>query len=184
VNRSFTYPEIEVVRAFNRTYKSVAGSEVYHRSLRLGAFRTVGAREPSADEPRIQLPGWAADPIARRQREIVSAIAASGVRVVGDVEQLAEPPKAPPPGTPPPDPRAAPELTAAFMAGVLYGSGLLPDDGQSGLPGPVVGPEVWAIPAKRLMRALAVRGAKRVIKITRGLSKRLGGSMAQVGHRG
>lgn len=184
MNRSFTYPEIEVVRAFNVAWKTVAGQELYHRGLRLGAFRTIAAREPAPDEPRIQLPAWALEPIATRQREIVEAIAASGVRVVGGLDRLAEPPTGASPDAPPPDARATPELTAAFMAGVLYGTGLLLDDGQGGLPGPVAGPEVWAIPASRLMRALGIRGAKRVIKVSRGVTKRVGGSAASVRRRG
>ncbi len=184
MNRSLTYPEIEVVRAFNLHYKARAGQELYHRSLRLGVFRTIAAREPSSDEPRIQLPAWAVEPIAARQHEIVASIAASGVRVVGNLEWLAEPPKATPAGAPPPDPRASPELAAAFMAGVLYGTGLLPDDGPGGPLGEVRGPEVWAVPPSRLVKALGIRGARRAIGVTRAVTERIGGSASKVVRRG
>ena len=184
MNRSFTYPEIEVVRAFNRMYKAAAGQELYHRGLRLGAFRTIAVREPPPDEPRIQLPAWAAGPIATRQDEIVAAIASSGVRVLGALERLAQPPPSAPPDAPPVDPRATPELAASFMAGMLYGTGLLPDDGRGGLPGEVAGPEVWGVPAVRLIRALGIRAAKRALRVTRKLPKRVRGSVTSAVRRG
>jgi hypothetical protein len=103
---------------------------------------------------------------------------------VGNLERLAAPPIATAPGEPPPDPRATPELTAAFMAGVLYGTGLLPDDRLAGFPGHMVGPEVWSVPASRLMRALGSRGVKRVTRMSQRFVRRVAGGLRTAGRRG
>jgi hypothetical protein len=46
------------------------------------------SREPAEDEPRIETPSWAEKRLVEVTTEIVDGLAASGVRVTGDLESL------------------------------------------------------------------------------------------------
>ena len=117
-NRSLTWEEAEAIRAFNIEFAEInarRSSEDRRRlalnvDQRLGAWRHVKRRTPSADEHRIPLPAAAVDRIAALADEIVENICASGVRLVGDVEELRA---VPPPG---PDDAAAPVVVPAEVA--------------------------------------------------------------------
>ena len=90
-NRSLTLPEVEAVRAFNVAFKAEQLDRALHaRVMRFGAAQQMKAREPSPDEPRVEMPSWALDHVDGIARSMVDAIAASGVRVVGDIELLTE----------------------------------------------------------------------------------------------
>ena len=90
-NRSLTLPEVEAVRAFNVAFKAERLDRALHaRVMRFGAAQQMKAREPSPDEPRVEMPSWALDQVDGIARAMVDAIAASGVRVVGDIELLTE----------------------------------------------------------------------------------------------
>ena len=52
----------------------------------------VEQRRPAPDEPRILTPGWAADKAADYGRRFAEGVAASGVTVIGDPEELARRP--------------------------------------------------------------------------------------------
>ncbi|NJD29468.1 MAG: hypothetical protein FIA92_14385 [Chloroflexi bacterium] len=89
VNRSLTLPEIEMVRAFNAIYKAEKMPvPLYTRVLRRGAAALMERRKPAPDEAKVDLPPWSLEPVGQLAREIVDGIAASGVRVVGDLESL------------------------------------------------------------------------------------------------
>lgn len=122
-NRSMTLPEIEVIRAFNVAYKAEKLSrKVYARVLRFGAAGLMEARTPSPDEPRIELPGFAREPVAAVAREIIEGIRASGVRVIGDLDGLTQVPASR--GTPTGPVSVSPDVAAAAAMGVLIGAGL------------------------------------------------------------
>ena len=92
-NRSMTAQEAEFVRLLN---KDVAGDltwDEYTRTVRRGlVLSMVEQRRPAADEPRIVTPGWAADKAADYGRRFAEGVAASGVTVIGDPEELAKRP--------------------------------------------------------------------------------------------
>ena len=124
-NRSLTMPEAEAVRAFNIAFRNEGlGRPLHARIMNFGAARYMRRLEPPADEMRVEPPQWALDKAGVVAREMVDAIAASGVRVVGDLEPLAAVPKSRLTGDRQP-PIAIPPAVAASMAmGVLYASGL------------------------------------------------------------
>jgi hypothetical protein len=122
-DRSMTWPEAEVVRAFNQLFwQEGLGAALHARVMRYGAASYMKAREPAADEAPIQTPGWAIDRATDVAREMVGAIAASGVRVVGDLERLTVAP-APRPADRV-EPVITPEIAATAAVGVVLSTGL------------------------------------------------------------
>lgn len=92
VNRSLTLGEVELVRFVNEQFRSRGWPDpVYDRFLRRGAVRQLKTRHrPSPDEPRLSTPKWALDRAAEVGAAAADAIAALGVRIVGDISSLAE----------------------------------------------------------------------------------------------
>jgi hypothetical protein len=89
-NRSMTLPEIEAVRAVNLRFRAAGlGNALYHRAMHFGATAYMKWRVLPPDEPRIRTPAWALERAGELQREMNAAIAATGVRVVGDLGALA-----------------------------------------------------------------------------------------------
>jgi hypothetical protein len=94
-NRSLTLAEVEVVRAFNQL--SVAegiGTPLHSKVMRYGAGQYMKLREPGNDEQRIQMPQWAFERANEVAREMVAGISGSGVRVIGDLDNLTAVPTA------------------------------------------------------------------------------------------
>jgi hypothetical protein len=92
LNRSLTLSEAEAVRAFNREFSAKGLSRGRHaRLMRFGAAQVMKQRAPLREERRVEMPSWAGEQVAAIQRDIVAAIARSGVAVLGDLERLAEP---------------------------------------------------------------------------------------------
>jgi hypothetical protein len=128
-NRSMTLPEIEVLRAFNVAYKAEKLSrKVYSRVIRFGASGLMEARPPSPEEPRIELPESVREPIAAMARQIIDGIRASGVRVIGDLDRLAQVPE--PSGRAGGPVAVSPEVGASAAMGVLIGAGLARGSGR------------------------------------------------------
>lgn len=119
-NRSLTVPEAELFRVANVELRERGADWVsYFDLVRKGAI-LFGAqrRKLSADEPRVQLPEWAARIADQDGSDFADRISRSAVRVVGDLAALAVP-------TPSTDlPRidqvpvdlAAPAIAAAVLA--------------------------------------------------------------------
>jgi hypothetical protein len=85
-NRSLTLAEAEALRAFNLAYPSASLSRAQQTHLvRLGIASHMKRRRPGADEARIETPQWALDRAGDVARTMVANIAASGVRVIGDL---------------------------------------------------------------------------------------------------
>lgn len=95
-NRSLTWPEVELVRALNHEF-STRGWEPadYRRFVRLGVNRALKSVPPAPGAERVMLPGWAIERLRATSLEIVDAIRASGVRVVGDLDALVVAPPGP-----------------------------------------------------------------------------------------
>jgi len=122
-NRSFVASEIELLRELNlalRGSTKLSWSQFRELYRGGGIFRLL-AREPGTDEATIATPQWAVDEMTARARAHVERLAASGVRVVGDLEALARPVR----GVPqtPPAPTQVPLLAARALAlGILEGA--------------------------------------------------------------
>ncbi len=148
-NRSMTLPEIEVIRAFNKAYRAESLSrKVYTRVVRFGATALMESREPSPDEPKIELPAWSLEPIAEIQRDVIDGIRGSGVRVVGDLDGLDYlPPARVDVGGPV---TVSPEVAATAAMGVLIASGLARGTARTleieGVDEEIAGPPVKAPP--------------------------------------
>jgi hypothetical protein len=122
-NRSMTVPEIEIVRAFNATFKAdKLPAPLYSRVMRFGAAAYMRSRQPGSDEPRIELPAWSVEPIANLAREMMASIEATGVRIVGNLDLMTKVPV----GREPTDESVAvtPHVAASAAMGVLVASGL------------------------------------------------------------
>lgn len=92
-NRSMSLPESELMRQVNKVIKghNIDWAE-YENLLRNGGIaRLLQARTPGPDEPRLQLPSWAADRASQLGAQYAASIAAAGVRVIGDLDVLAAP---------------------------------------------------------------------------------------------
>ena len=123
-NRSLTLPEVEAIRAFNVAFKAEGlGTPLHSAVMRYGAALYMKRREPGHDEIRIDTPGWALERAGETAREMVDAIAASGVRVVGDLESLAVVPTSRLAGDRQPRVEVPPEIAASMAMGILVATG-------------------------------------------------------------
>jgi hypothetical protein len=117
-----TWPEAEVVRAFNQLFwQEGLGAALHARVMRYGAASYMKAREPAPDEASIQTPAWAIDRATAIARQMVGVIAGSGVRVVGDLERLTAAPEPRPEDV---EPLITPDIAATAAVGVVLSSGL------------------------------------------------------------
>ena len=125
-NRSLTVAEVEALRAFNEAYWAAKLGRPMHNDLvRLGAATHMKTRLPGPDEARIETPQWALDRAGEVAREMVAAIAASGVRVVGDLDRLTEVPVNGRGADARPVPvEAAPDVAASLSLGLVVAAGL------------------------------------------------------------
>ncbi len=118
-NRSMSLPETELVRAFNRRFKAEGLETPLHlQVMRYGAALYIKEREIPPGEPRVELPEWAARRSAELGAEMAAAIRQLGVRVIGDLDRLADRPAraAAPDGT---AVNVSPELAGRAAVGVL-----------------------------------------------------------------
>ena len=92
-NRSLTRAEAELIQAMHaKTGKLGIDNGIRLNLVFHGAAANMKFRQPARDEPRIETPRWARDRVADVTSEIVAGIAASGVRVIGDLQTLREDP--------------------------------------------------------------------------------------------
>ncbi|MDO9379491.1 MAG: hypothetical protein Q7T56_11640 [Nocardioidaceae bacterium] len=95
-NRGLTRPEIEVVRHLNKIARREQWSEGdYAHYVRRAVTRTVKHRPADPEDLRLHAPDRAVERLLATGREMVTSIRASGVRVVGDLDQLLRPPAGP-----------------------------------------------------------------------------------------
>jgi len=91
-NRSLTYAEAELLRAFNIRFDALGWSSAdYTHFVRFGAARHLQQRPVGPEEERVLTPQWAADRAVAIASEMADNIAQVGVRVVGDLGSLREP---------------------------------------------------------------------------------------------
>lgn len=87
-NRSLTWPEAEVMRRFNVDARQLGLVDAKYETLTKYAADGIKERTPAPDEPRIVTPAWAAERADELSAEFALGIAASGVRVIGDLDAL------------------------------------------------------------------------------------------------
>jgi hypothetical protein len=88
-NRSMTAAEAELLVRLNAQVKKQMDWTEYVTVVRRGVAKgMVEGREPLPEEARVATPGWALDAAANEGRTAAAHIAASGVRVVGDLDAL------------------------------------------------------------------------------------------------
>lgn len=95
-NRSMTFPETEVYRHANALIRKTndVSWPLYYDVIKQGAIeRMLERRTPLYDEPRARMPHWAAERATDDARKYANQIAASGVRIVGNLETLYEQPR-------------------------------------------------------------------------------------------
>ena len=95
VNRSLTAVEAELFRRLNITLRDEGVNwNTYQKLDRNGAIRRLlDQRHPPDEEPRLRLPTWAAKAARQDGEQFARCIRQSGVRVVGDLDNLhVEPP--------------------------------------------------------------------------------------------
>jgi len=132
LNRSLSFAAAELVRSVNVTLRSTEGFSWadYTRFCRRGAIaRVLGRVELDSAGRKIVPPRWAAEQMERRAREQAARIAASGVHVVGDLDELSRPVAAPDDVEPPdavPIAVAREFALGAISAGLGRGAGLEP----------------------------------------------------------
>ena len=171
-NRAFSREEAELMRQVNLAVKGQPVDwQEYERLLREGGIaRLLGSRTPAPDEHRLQLPRWAADRATERGQRYAAEVAASGVRVVGDLEALAVPAE----GTDEPD--QAPthvslEVATAMVVGTVsagLGRGAFFGDQQASPPPPPPGPRARTVKDMRTRELVGEVGARvgRMVKRT------------------
>ncbi len=92
-NRSMTAAEAEFVRRLNKEVADELSWDEYTRTVRRGlVLNMVEQRQPGPDEQKITTPSWAADRAAEYGQRFADGIAASGVQVIGDPQELARRP--------------------------------------------------------------------------------------------
>lgn len=91
-NRSLTLSEVEMLRAFNERYREHGWKVADHtRLVRFGSLRHLQQRTPLPEEPKVLTPQWAVDRVCELGAAMAEGIAATGVRVVGDLSLLGDP---------------------------------------------------------------------------------------------
>jgi len=135
-NRSLSWPEVELVRAFNRGWIDADWSMAdYTRLVRFGAIRHLQTRRPAEDETRVPIPAWAVERASAIGADMVADIRTIGVRVIGDLDTLADPALATNVGDVPDRPAVPVGVAAGLLAGVVGELAAVP-------PGPPPGQRV------------------------------------------
>jgi hypothetical protein len=119
-NRSLTFTEVELLRAFNRQWHARGWSDAdYTKLVRFGAARHLQLRTPGVDEERLLTPPWAVERALEIQRGIVADIRQTGVRVIGDLDSLADPTRVKDVGENTPVLRVPGDIASRLAAGLV-----------------------------------------------------------------
>lgn len=119
-NRSLTFTEVELLREFNRRWHEHGWTDAdYTRLVRFGAARHLQQRTPGPDEQRLLTPQWAVERALEVQREMGAAIKDLGVRVIGDLDSLADPALVKDVGVNDPVTRVPADVAARLTAGLV-----------------------------------------------------------------
>ncbi len=98
-NRSLSRGEVELVRAVNQSFADHdwtghwTNAEYDKFVFRGAVLQMKTGRRPAKNEPRVEMPAWAAERARRAGAAAAETIASLGVRVIGDLSTLHEPPR-------------------------------------------------------------------------------------------
>lgn len=169
-NSSLTQSEAELLLQLNRKLRDRNWSSWRQsKVIREGVVPRLQSYEPAPDEPRITTPPWAETAVAEVAERVAAGIAASGVRIVGDLSALARRPSTP---AEPAAPREIPTeaATEAVLGGILASAALATKTTPPPVPAPSV-PEARAaledrpvrnVPVKDLVRVVARRAVRKM----------------------
>lgn len=118
-NRSLTFDEAEMVRAFNEQHAEEMTSADYDRFIRFGAVRELQARPRHPDDQQVLTPDWAIDRASELGAGFAEQIRATGVRVIGSLETLHDSALVPAHGRNAPSRGVDITAAAALVAGVV-----------------------------------------------------------------
>ncbi len=138
-NRSLTYPEVMLMReVVARTTRPPWVSADHGRFIRFGAARGLQAVPPDPTAERLLTPDWAIDRALEIGGAMAERIAASGARVVGDLDLLSDRALAPAVGENAPVEAIDPVAAAGLAVGIISKlTGVHPLDQHRDLAGPV-----------------------------------------------
>ncbi len=174
-NRSMTMPEIQAVRAFNNQFKDLKlGNALFHKVMHFTAATHMKLVEPKPEWPRIEVPQWALDRSSEVSAQMVAAIRASGVRVIGDLDGLARVQPSRLQGDVQPETCIPAEIAGRMAMGVLMASDLVrttPEGTVTASAGrkDVEPLELARIDTYRLAGYLVLRIKRAVLRRARGL---------------
>jgi hypothetical protein len=163
-NRSLTRSEAELVLQLNEEFSGRGWPDPsYARFMRYGVIEQLKtARQPAAGEPAIVTPAWAAARAAEISADMAGTIKRLGVRIVGELEALADPPvtaAASGPGTEAADAGSPPDIAVAAAVQAVMGA--CAAGGAGGMP---IEDLVRGVPASRLAKVLVNRGKRRLAR--------------------
>ncbi|MFD1722476.1 hypothetical protein [Amnibacterium endophyticum] len=129
-NVSLGFGVAETVRRFNELFKGMEGTsaDLQAALIEFGAVRHLRTAPAALQaDARIEVPQWAADRAAALTREMNQGLRDAGVRIVGDLEALEVPSRAPVPSVVTPTAFST-EAGANLLVGMMLaaGNGALP----------------------------------------------------------
>lgn len=167
-NRSLTATEVELLRQFNRRFRGYDTTPAEHELVMIRGIapRVLGYREPPSDEPRLAMPDWAADLADDAALRNADAVAASGVRVLGDLDNLRLPARRR--RDPAEDHRTATDVPMELAVEAMLGVAAVALGRDPGFRRTPERPmSLASVPAKTLAAELSRRGAGRAARLVR-----------------
>jgi hypothetical protein len=157
-NVSMPYPEVEMLRAFNRRFRAEGHDRgTYVRAIRGRAMRQIKATaQPTMRAHPIATPAWAVERANLVAAEMAEAITASGARVIGDLAHLLTPV---PDDEPSEVPTSVDVQSAAEIAYAMFVAGRASARPRKRRPSP---PEIDQLAGRDLVRALMGRVSARL----------------------
>lgn len=154
-NRSLSYAEVELLRAFNAAAKAakIAPAD-YTRFIRFGAARVLQTANLTADQAPLLTPQWAVERANELESSFVAEIKSLGLELIGDLDLLADPALAPAIGQNGPVTLVDAEVAATLAAGLARHLAAVPTTPVS----PKAGPAERATAQRHRLEALTAPG--------------------------
>ena len=89
LNRSLTWPEIQLLYAINKEYDREKGWDEYTTMVRNGIFRNLSNTQANPSDERLLTPSWAIQKSQAIATKFVSQIRDLEVRIVGNLDGIA-----------------------------------------------------------------------------------------------
>lgn len=153
-NRSLTTAEIELLRVFNEQYDGTGWpASDYTRIIRYGAARRLQERPVDGTGHRVRTPAWAVARANEIGAQMAEAIGSCGVGIIGSLDWLSDPERAPSTGENEPVTEVDLELAAALSGAVI---GRLASF-RGVVPGPAAGPVLSSVVRRHRAVLVATR---------------------------